>query len=75
MPEVNKMRIRGCSKPMCALCVHSEKSKLSEKLFCKENQQDTEKNFSCNKFKYDIFKYTPSGKHDFKKFSKEDFEI
>ena len=33
------MRIRGCKAPKCSLCVHCEKSELSEKLFCKENQK------------------------------------
>ncbi len=69
------MRIRGCKAPKCSLCVHCEKSKSSEKLFCKENQADTKKDFSCSKFKYDIFKYIPNQKNDLKKFSKEDFEI
>ncbi len=69
------MRIRGCKAPKCSLCVYCEKPNLSEKLFCKENQKDTQKDFSCSKFKYDIFKYIPSIKNDFKKFSKEDFEI
>ena len=69
------MRIRGCKTPKCCLCVHCERSELSDKLFCKETQNDTEKDFSCPKFKYDIFKYVPNQKNDFKKFSKEDFEI
>ena len=69
------MRIRGCSKPMCSLCVHSEKGKDSERIFCRENQKDTKAKDSCVKFKYDIFKYTPAHKNDLGKFSKEDFEI
>ncbi|MBQ6894029.1 MAG: hypothetical protein IJN40_00880 [Clostridia bacterium] len=69
------MRIRGCLKPVCSLCKHSEKQKISEKLFCSENQNDTPGNSSCSKFEYDIFKYSPSAKNDLKKFSKEDFEI
>ena len=69
------MKIRGCKTPKCSLCIYSEKSKLSNKLFCKQTQKDTEKDFSCSEFKYDIFKYVPNQKNDFKKFSKEDFEI
>ena len=69
------MRIRGCSKPSCEMCIHSQKNEQTEMLFCNELKKDTEKKYSCSKFRYDIFKYKPSVKNDFGKFSKEDFEI
>ena len=69
------MRIRGCSKPSCALCVYSKKQENENKLLCTKTSNDTEPKASCDKFRYDIFKYTPAKKEDFSKFSKKDFEI
>ena len=69
------MRIRGCSKPSCALCVYSKKKDNEDMLFCTKTSGDTDKKASCSKFSYDIFKYTPVKKEDLSKFSKKDFEI
>ncbi len=63
------MRIRGSLKAECRLC------RFYDKNFCEHTKKETEPKDSCEKFKYDIFKYTPEDKNNFKKFSKEDFEI
>ena len=69
------MRIRGCSKPECRLCVLCNINTKENKFFCTKKNADTDMKASCADFRYDIFKYTPAIKADLGKFSKEDFEI
>ena len=66
------MRIRGTLKGQCKLCRFYVSDKNS---LCGLTQNETTPKDSCPKFKYDIFKYTPSDKNNMSKFSKEDFEI
>lgn len=69
------MRIKGTSKPMCALCRFAVRDDADKKLICQQTKEEVSQKNSCPKFEYDIFKYTPTVKADFGKFSKEDFEI
>ena len=67
------MHIRGTSRPQCGLCRFS--AEKDGKLSCTLSGDKKDTKDSCAKFKYDIFKYKPSQKGDFGKFSKEDFEL
>ncbi|MBQ4631685.1 MAG: hypothetical protein IJB70_11970 [Clostridia bacterium] len=69
------MIIRGTSSPRCSLCEYAFFDTEKEKYVCKINDEVKEKDDSCKKFSYDIFKYKPKKKNLFGKFSKEDFEI
>ena len=69
------MRIKGTTKPSCALCAYAHFEKKDEQLLCMLTTEETDKDFTCKKFKYDIYKYQPTKKVNFEKFSKEDFEL
>lgn len=69
------MRIKGTSKPSCGICEYAFFDREKDALVCKLNDEITEKNNECKKFRYDIYKYEPAKSADFGKFSQEDFEI
>ncbi len=69
------MRIKGTTNPSCALCSHAHFDQKNEQLLCMLTHEETDKDFTCKKFRYDIYKYEATKKFTFEKFSQKDFEL
>lgn len=69
------MYIKGSTDFNCKLCQYGHYDVENNVFMCMQKNEKTEKNDTCKKFKYDIYKYEPKKKLLFDKFKKEDFEL
>lgn len=69
------MYIKGSKDGNCRLCQYGHHDTENNIFMCMLKNEETEKDDTCKKFKYDIYKYKPKKKMLFDKFKKEDFEL
>ncbi len=69
------MYIKGNKDGNCRLCQYGHHDTENDVFMCMIKNEETEKDDTCKKFKYDIYKYKPKKKMLFDKFRKEDFEL
>lgn len=69
------MYIKGSTYGNCKLCQYEHYDIDKDVFMCMLKNEETSRDDTCKKFKYDIYKYTPKKKKTFDKFKKEDFEI